>query len=96
MLSRPPEEVILDIENASILRQHVICAAVEHPLFPQDTKYFGSKLGSVVKDLRKNGMLIPANRGTEGGKKGDVSAWTAAPWICNPCMCTVTSTEVSL
>ena len=82
MLSRQPEDVVLNVNNATVMRQHVLCAAAENPLVPDDTAYFSARLGNVVKDLRDNNMLEAAEYTSE--YSSGYSAWKAAGWVTHP------------
>lgn len=42
-----------------MLEQHLVCAALEHPLsFLYDEIYFGSGLESAVRTLKNKGLLV--------------------------------------
>ncbi|KAF9587578.1 hypothetical protein IFM89_004036 [Coptis chinensis] len=48
----------VDAKNKQVLEQHLVCAAVEHPLsFLHDDKYFGPSLHCSITALTKKGYL---------------------------------------
>uniref|UniRef100_A0A2P2M9Z9 Putative ATP-dependent helicase hrq1 isoform X3 n=1 Tax=Rhizophora mucronata TaxID=61149 RepID=A0A2P2M9Z9_RHIMU len=54
----PIECCHIDAQNQQVLEQHLICAALEHPLsLLYDEKYFGSSLKDVVMSLKHKGYL---------------------------------------
>ncbi|XP_022728829.1 uncharacterized protein LOC111284419 isoform X3 [Durio zibethinus] len=64
-LFRSPIECChIDAQNQQVLEQHLVCAALEHPLsLLYDEKYFGSGLKSAITTLKSRGYLIsdPSN-----------------------------------
>lgn len=49
----------LDALFIQVLEQHLVCAALEHPLsLLYDEKYFGSGLNSAITALKSRGYLI--------------------------------------
>ncbi|KAK6261775.1 hypothetical protein QUC31_007591 [Theobroma cacao] len=59
-LFRSPIECChIDTQNQQVLEQHLVCAALEHPLsLLYDEKYFGSGLNSAITALKSRGYLI--------------------------------------
>ncbi|XVF11737.1 hypothetical protein REPUB_Repub08aG0053500 [Reevesia pubescens] len=59
-LFRSPIECChIDAQNEQVLEQHLVCAALEHPLsLLYDEKYFGSGLNSAITALKSRGYLI--------------------------------------
>ncbi|MDI6822707.1 MAG: DEAD/DEAH box helicase [Actinomycetota bacterium] len=55
---RSHEQAIIDFENPYILSKHLLCAAYEIPLSPEDEEYFGKFFLSVVKSLAEEGELL--------------------------------------
>lgn len=48
--------VQVDPGNAQLMRQHVSCAALEAPVLPSDSAYFGPGLVSTTRWLVDNGV----------------------------------------
>ncbi|OMO72725.1 hypothetical protein COLO4_27492 [Corchorus olitorius] len=59
-LFRSPIECChIDAQNQQVLEQHLVCAALEHPLsLLYDEKYFGSGLNSAITTLKSRGYLV--------------------------------------
>eukprot|EP01018_Ginkgo_biloba_P017057 Gb_36557 [translate_table: standard] len=58
LFSRPIEHSQVDAHNTQVIKQHIICAALEHPIHLQhDEEYFGSGLHSAILELMKKGYL---------------------------------------
>ncbi|XWS37243.1 hypothetical protein CRYUN_Cryun19dG0026700 [Craigia yunnanensis] len=60
----PIECCHIDAQNQQVLEQHLVCAALEHPLsLLYDEKYFGSGMNSAITALKSRGYLIsdPSN-----------------------------------
>lgn len=55
------ETAVVDTDNPNILRQHVLCAAVEAPLCPDDVALFGRGLGHIMQRLRERDLLVKAD-----------------------------------
>lgn len=54
----PIECCHIDAQNQQVLKQHLVCAALEHPLsLLHDEKYFGSSLSDVLMSLKNKGDL---------------------------------------
>jgi DEAD/DEAH box helicase domain-containing protein len=72
-LERPVEAAILDHESAEIFRAHLLCAAHEGPLSPDDAEYLGPRWEAHAEVLLNAGRLrrrAPLNgrRGRDGDK----------------------------
>ncbi|KNA22801.1 hypothetical protein SOVF_030700 [Spinacia oleracea] len=58
LFQSPVECCHVDAQNPKVLEQHLICAAIEHPLsLIYDGKYFGSGLNNAVTALETRGYL---------------------------------------
>ncbi|TYH99084.1 hypothetical protein ES332_A11G042300v1 [Gossypium tomentosum] len=60
----PIECCHIDAQNQQVLEQHLVCAAIEHPLsLLYDEKYFGSGLSKAITALKNRGYLTsnPSN-----------------------------------
>nr|KJB39969.1 hypothetical protein B456_007G040200 [Gossypium raimondii] len=60
----PIECCHIDAQNQQVLEQHLVCAALEHPLsLLYDEKYFGSGLSKAINALKNRGYLTsnPSN-----------------------------------
>ncbi|XP_057952391.1 uncharacterized protein LOC131146670 isoform X2 [Malania oleifera] len=59
-LFRSPVECChIDAQNQQVLEQHLVCAALEHPLsLLYDEKYFGSGLNSAIMSLKNRSFLM--------------------------------------
>ncbi|OVA04884.1 Helicase [Macleaya cordata] len=58
LFGSPIECCHIDAQNKQVLEQHLVCAALEHPLcLLYDEKYFGPSLQSVILRLTDNGYL---------------------------------------
>ncbi|XP_061955872.1 uncharacterized protein LOC133677772 isoform X11 [Populus nigra] len=54
----PIECCHIDAQNQQVLKQHLVCAALEHPLsLLHDEKYFGSSLSNALMSLKNKGDL---------------------------------------
>lgn len=54
----PIECCHIDAQNQQVLKQHLVCAALEHPLsLLHDEKYFGSGLSDALMSLKNKGDL---------------------------------------
>ncbi|WP_440951959.1 DEAD/DEAH box helicase [Methanococcoides sp. FTZ1] len=51
------EEAVVNVFNRYIQAGHLLCAARELPLRPEDEKYFGSDLAEIVEVLEDEGLL---------------------------------------
>ncbi|XP_039057043.1 uncharacterized ATP-dependent helicase YprA isoform X2 [Hibiscus syriacus] len=62
-LFRSPVECChIDAQNQQVLEQHLVCAALEHPLsLLYDEKYFGPGLSSAITALKCRGYLISSH-----------------------------------
>ncbi|MWV64503.1 DEAD/DEAH box helicase [Halorubrum sp. JWXQ-INN 858] len=67
----PPEDAVCDPENDHLLPRHVVCAADERWLSPDDDRFFGGTFPGVVADLTDAGVL--KRRRTDEGTR-----WTFA------------------
>jgi DEAD/DEAH box helicase domain-containing protein len=56
-LRKPVEAAILDPESPEILAEHLMCAAHEAPLSPQDQEFFGPRTGPLARELAEHGGL---------------------------------------
>jgi DEAD/DEAH box helicase domain-containing protein len=56
-LRKPVEAAILDPESPEILAEHLMCAAHEAPLSPQDQEFFGPTTGLLARELAEHGVL---------------------------------------
>ncbi len=56
-LRKPVEAAILDPESPEILAEHLMCAAHEAPLSPQDEEFFGPSTGPLARELAEHGVL---------------------------------------
>ncbi len=88
-LDRPVEAAILDHESAPIFRSHLLCAAHEGPLGPEDAEFLGPRWESHAEHLESAGALR-RRRGTVasgtyvvrqpgGYPAGEVSLRSASP-----------------
>ncbi|XP_015572042.2 uncharacterized ATP-dependent helicase YprA isoform X1 [Ricinus communis] len=58
LFNNPIECCHVDAQNEKVLEQHLVCAALEHPLnLPHDEKYFGSGLSKSLMSLKSKGYL---------------------------------------
>ncbi|TXG51653.1 hypothetical protein EZV62_024177 [Acer yangbiense] len=58
LFKSPIECCHIDAQNQQVLEQHLVCAALEHPLsLTHDGKYFGSGLENAVMTLKSRGYL---------------------------------------
>ncbi|KAL9433387.1 hypothetical protein AB3S75_028256 [Citrus x aurantiifolia] len=58
LFKSPIECCHIDAQNHKVLEQHLVCAALEHPLsLIYDEKYFGSGLSSTITTLKNRGYL---------------------------------------
>ncbi|XP_038726130.1 uncharacterized ATP-dependent helicase YprA-like isoform X2 [Tripterygium wilfordii] len=58
LFESPIECCHVDAQNQQVLQQHLVCAALEHPIsLLYDEKYFGSGLGTAIMSLKKRGCL---------------------------------------
>ncbi|KAH9722337.1 UBQ helicase-c and DEAD-like helicase domain-containing protein [Citrus sinensis] len=58
LFKSPIECCHIDAQNHKVLEQHLVCAALEHPLsLIYDEKYFGSGLSSAITTLKNRGYL---------------------------------------
>ncbi|KAM6569423.1 hypothetical protein CsatB_017408 [Cannabis sativa] len=54
----PIECCHIDARNQQVLEQHLVCAALEHPLsLPYDEKYFDAGLSSAIVSLKNKGYI---------------------------------------
>ncbi|GIL51561.1 hypothetical protein Vafri_7530, partial [Volvox africanus] len=52
LFDRPVESVQIDVYNPDVLQQHLLCAALEHPLLlDQDLPFFGPRMPDIVTRL---------------------------------------------
>ena len=76
-LARPVEPSIVDVANPVVLAQHLLCAAKEQPLTPDDVAFFGTCAA-------KEQPLTPddvAFFGTATGAAAEVAGEVAAGWL---------------
>lgn len=57
VLEKPVERLVVDAENETILKKHLLCASFEIPLTKRDEEVFGEKLYRIIDDLSKDGKL---------------------------------------
>ncbi|XP_050223034.1 uncharacterized protein LOC126673096 isoform X2 [Mercurialis annua] len=58
LFDSPIECCHVDALNEQVVEQHLVCAALEHPLsFLHDERYFGSSLSKLVMSLKNRGYL---------------------------------------
>lgn len=63
----PPEHAIVDPSNPHILREHLLCAAYEHPLQPEaDEHFFGPSFRAIASELVRGRQLQRAANGWRG------------------------------
>ncbi|NLB97947.1 MAG: DEAD/DEAH box helicase [Armatimonadetes bacterium] len=63
----PPEHAIVDPGNPHILREHLLCAAYEHPLQPDpDERIFGVSFRALAGELARDGKVRRAGRALRG------------------------------
>ena len=71
VLTRAPEQAVVNLENRSILLPQLACAAYERPLTPDDERWWGESLADGVRELvvddrlrLRDGMAYWQGRGT--------------------------------
>ncbi|MBJ7471001.1 MAG: DEAD/DEAH box helicase [Solirubrobacteraceae bacterium] len=57
-LDRPVENAILDPFSEQIHAQHLLCAALEAPIVPEDLPFFGPKTPDAIAELIASGGLV--------------------------------------
>ena len=57
LFGRSVENALIHSENPHIMQPHLLCAAYEAPLTPQDTELFGPSFTDHVEGLQKSGLL---------------------------------------
>ncbi|CAK9147911.1 unnamed protein product [Ilex paraguariensis] len=68
----PIERCHLDAKNQQVLEQHLVCAALEHPLsLLHDEKFFGSGLKNAIMALKNSGYLS-----TDPSRPSSDSIWS--------------------
>ncbi|KAJ8772204.1 hypothetical protein K2173_027381 [Erythroxylum novogranatense] len=68
----PIECCHIDAQNEQVLEQHLVCAALEHPLsLEYDEKYFGHSLENAVKSLKTKGYL-----GFDPSREASAQTWS--------------------
>jgi DEAD/DEAH box helicase domain-containing protein len=70
LFRKPPEAAVIDPTNPYVLRPHLRCAAREHPLDPDEARFFGEAAPDAVADLVEHGALVD-RRGRLYAKAGD-------------------------
>src|SRR5581483_9850431 len=55
---RPHERAVVDPDNRRILAQHLLCAAYERPLAPEDLPRFGPNTATALETLAEEGKLF--------------------------------------
>ncbi|MDW7732900.1 MAG: DEAD/DEAH box helicase [Methanolobus sp.] len=54
---RECEEAVINVSNRYIQAGHLLCAAMEIPLKPEDARHFGSEYETIVSVLEEEGLL---------------------------------------
>ena len=54
---RPVEQALISPENPYVIQPHLLCAAYELPITPQDEELFGSSLREHMENLEMRGMV---------------------------------------
>ena len=62
---RRPEAAVIDPGNRRILRDHLVAAAAELPLRPDDAAIYGEELASRIRELDAEHRLVQSGDGTE-------------------------------
>ncbi|HDH63467.1 MAG TPA: DUF1998 domain-containing protein, partial [Firmicutes bacterium] len=57
ILEKPVERLVIDDENETILRKHILCASFEIPITEKDRNVFGPRLDEIVNKLKEDGRL---------------------------------------
>ncbi|GIL86775.1 hypothetical protein Vretifemale_15010 [Volvox reticuliferus] len=81
LFGRPVESVQIDVYNPDVLQQHLLCAALEHPLLlDQDMPFFGSRMADIVTRLL-DASLISRRPGAPFGSTsgGGNQEWGGVP-----------------
>ena len=73
-LERPVEAAILDHRSPEIAAQHMVAAAFELPLSPEDERWFGDGFGAAAKALTSSGELRSAGGGLVPKRPGFAAA----------------------
>ncbi|MBK8293995.1 MAG: DEAD/DEAH box helicase [Solirubrobacterales bacterium] len=73
-LERPVEAAILDHQSPEIAAQHLVAAAYELPLTPEDSEWFGPDLPEATESLLRRGELRQAGGGLVPRKPGFVAS----------------------
>ena len=73
-LERPVEAAILDHANEQIQMQHLLAAAYEGPLVPEDTEFFGDGWGEAAERLVTMGELRRGQGGRYLMRRGEYTA----------------------
>lgn len=63
IFGRPNEHAVVDLTNPNILKGHLLCAASELPLQPDDAEFFGSGMTAAVDSLTEAGLLVKTSMG---------------------------------
>lgn len=63
LLERPCERLVVDPANEFVARRHVVCAAAERPLSPDDDRDYLERHAPVVGDLLRAGELLRSDEG---------------------------------
>ncbi len=58
LLDRPSEHALIDPGNLYVLQQHLVCAATERPLIPQDEQHFGNGFVQAMIELENKKVLV--------------------------------------
>lgn len=51
------EEAVINVSNRYIQAGHLLCAAMEIPLKPEDAQHFGNEYNAIIKVLEEEGLL---------------------------------------
>ena len=55
---KPPEAAVIDPTNPYVLGPHLACAAREHPMDPQELRFFGDTAPDLAAKLQEDGELV--------------------------------------
>lgn len=58
LFDQPPEAAVVDPTNPFVLGPHLLCAAREHPMTPDELRFFGPEAGAAAALLQAEGRLV--------------------------------------